>query len=567
MAIFLPYLKATGRLDSIHITICNVGSRKLDEDDEYGRNAWNIFAPHLTIYGFDADPDACEEANAELEIRQINWTEKHIPVAIGPFNGETTLYVTQSTSCSSLYPPNEPFIKHFADLPEYANLDFAIEIETITLDTFLQSEGIESVDFLQIDVQGADLNILEGAIEVLNRSVLAVQIEVEFAHLYQNQPLFSEIDVFLRQHDFHIFDLYTTRRVRECSPIHSNTHPGQLLWGEAFYLRDLLQPTENLRFKTPEKIFKLACLADAMDFSDYALELLQYLTLNYGKDPQFNFARAIVAGLCQFPLLIQDGLEKLPVIASIQGYLDAPLTELIPAKAKSAMSYPSPVSIFHADHYMRHNQRRQEHLASLNLEIAGKRVLEVGAGIGDHTSFFLDRNCSMVVTEGRPENLALLPSRFPDLLIRALDLDNPDPTFEEQFEIVYCYGLLYHLEKPAEAIAYMAARCQEMLLLETCVSYGETEEVNLCIEPAESATQSLSGQGCRPTRLWIYNQLKQHFDWVYMPITQPNHVEFPLDWTIQPDTSYRSRAVFIAAKQSIDSPLLIEGIPMQQKRH
>ncbi|MBW4520926.1 MAG: class I SAM-dependent methyltransferase [Scytolyngbya sp. HA4215-MV1] len=231
------------------------------------------------------------------------------------------------------------------------------------------------------------------------------------------------------------------------------------------------------------------------------------------------------------------------------------------------MTYASPIATFHADPYIRHNQRRQEHLASLNLEIAGKRILELGAGIGDHTSFFLDRDCPIVVTEGRPENLTLLRSRFPDLPIRALDMDNPDPNFDEQFDVVYCYGLLYHLEKPAEAIAYMAQHCQDMLLLETCVSYGEEETVNLCIEPAESATQSLSGQGCRPTRKWIYNQLKQHFDFVYLPITQPNHVEFPIDWTAKPDDSIRSRSIFIAARHPIDNPLLVEGIPMQQRRH
>jgi len=54
---------------------------------------------------------------------------------------------------------------------------------------------------------------------------------------------------------------------------------------------------------------------------------------------------------------------------------------------------------------------------------------EVGAGIGDHTSFFLDRGCSVITTEGRPENLELLRQRYPQLDVRLLDLDNPEPTF------------------------------------------------------------------------------------------------------------------------------------------
>src|SRR5262245_59527575 len=40
---------------------------------------------------------------------------------------------------------------------------------------------------------------------------------------------------------------------------------------------------------------------------------------------------------------------------------------------------------FHSDSYRRHNARRLEHLASLRLAVAHATVLEVGAGVGDHS--------------------------------------------------------------------------------------------------------------------------------------------------------------------------------------
>lgn len=164
MPLFLPKLKASGHLDQIVITIFNVGSRKIEaEQDNYGDATWGIFAPNLSIYGFDADADACEEANAELETRQINWQEKHIPLGLSNTTGESTLYVTKAPMCSSLYQPNEDYLKRFAGLLELAGVDFTIEIETTTLDDFCQQEGIKEVDFLQIDVQGAELLVLEGA--------------------------------------------------------------------------------------------------------------------------------------------------------------------------------------------------------------------------------------------------------------------------------------------------------------------------------------------------------------------------------------------------------------------
>lgn len=92
------------------------------------------------------------------------------------------------------------------------------------------------------------------------------------------------------------------RIVHGRSPVHSQVHPGRLLWGEAFYLRDLLAREE----KTPQQLFKLACVADALEFVDYALELLQYLTITYGDDPKYNFADLIRETLAQIPDLVLE---------------------------------------------------------------------------------------------------------------------------------------------------------------------------------------------------------------------------------------------------------------------
>ncbi len=204
--------------------------------------------------------------------------------------------------CSSLYPPNEPYLKRLAGLPELVNLDFSFEIETTTLDYFCQQEGINQIDFLQIDVQGADLDVLEGALQVLESGIFGIQVEVEFSHLYSNQPLFADVDTFLRKHNFTLFDISRAYRLRSRSPIQFKTHAGQLLWGDAFYFRDLI--SEDIAAKSPDDILKLACIADITNFSDYALELLEYLTVNYGKDPNYNFANNIIESLAQLPNLV-----------------------------------------------------------------------------------------------------------------------------------------------------------------------------------------------------------------------------------------------------------------------
>ncbi len=306
-----------GYLDSMKMTICNVGSRKLGHNDDYGSKDRNIFALNLAIYGFDADEDACDAANLELQTRGNNWKEMQIPLALSDQVEEKMLYVTKSLMCTSLYPPNEPYLARFNGLSELMDLDFTIEIETTMLDEFCQSENVEEIDFLQIDVQGADLLVLQGAKEILAHSVLAIQIEVEFSHLYCDQPLFADVDTYLRQQNFTLFDLASSYRVRSRSPIASRVRPGQLLWADAFYFRDLLQKSEN----DPQKLLKLACIADILNFPDYALEIMEYLTLNHGSDSRYNLANAIFDGLSQFPDLLEKGLDSLEVIRRIDDHL------------------------------------------------------------------------------------------------------------------------------------------------------------------------------------------------------------------------------------------------------
>jgi FkbM family methyltransferase len=323
MSLFLPYLKRNGYLDDIHITVCIVGSRKLASQDDYGSLSWQIFAPNLTIYGFDADTNTCSEANHDLAARNINWTEKHIPLALWNCTGKAKLFVTQFPGCSSLYPPSSSYIKRFAGNSELIKLVSTLEIETTTLDSFCELENISEIDFIQLDVQGAELAVLEGASKILETTTLGIITEVEFTEIYTGQPLYSDIDIYLRQQGFNLFDLsHIHRDVRKNIPLVSQTHPGALIWSDAFYFRDLIGENSDINLKTPEKILKLACLADVLSFPDYALELLVYLTLHYGEDTKYNFADCIIESLAYVSGLTKQGeqLASLPIIKQIYEY-------------------------------------------------------------------------------------------------------------------------------------------------------------------------------------------------------------------------------------------------------
>jgi hypothetical protein len=214
----------------------------------------------------------------------------------------------------------------------------------------------------------------------------------------------------------------------------------------------------------------------------------------------------------------------------------------------------TPQSDFHSIRYQTINARRLEHLASLRLPIAGRSVLEVGAGIGDLTGFFVDRGCEVTSTEGRDDNIALLRRRWEDhprVSVSKLDLDPPPTQPMPVHDIVFCYGLLYHVSDPGVALRFLAESCGSMLLLETQASFGEQVDHVPWHEDAALATSARSGDACRPTRPWLAERLSGLFEHVYFAATRPLHNEFPTAWT--PEALARTpRVIMVASREPIE---------------
>jgi hypothetical protein len=239
------------------------------------------------------------------------------------------------------------------------------------------------------------------------------------------------------------------------------------------------------------------------------------------------------------------------------------LTRLV---KKALPSREKLINEFRDAHYVRHNQRRQEHLASLGLPLYKRSVLELGAGIGDHTTFFIDRECSICTSDGKPELVDILKERYHWMRVEHIDLEEEYPLFSDLYEVVYAYGLLYHLSNPERALKQMAEWCSDLLLLETCVSAKDDLSINNVLEDARLGSQARSGTGSRPSRRWIMDTLKKYFPHVYATKTQPWHPEFPIDWERIPQEGL-IRSVFIASRKPIDLSTLTQVLPDKQERH
>ncbi|GAC1398756.1 MAG: hypothetical protein NVSMB52_12320 [Chloroflexota bacterium] len=200
-------------------------------------------------------------------------TAVFFPVAAGKLAEKRKFYVTHNPQCSSLFEPNEEFFGGFSEFGKSLEVERTLDMATVALDAYLPSTGISSIDFLQIDVQGAELEVLQGGESFLRSSVLGLSLEIEFSPLYREQPLFSEIDPYVRSFGFQLFDLSRVWYRRKALPRSLDTR-GQLLWGDALYLRDYKYFTER---QLKVEALKLAALASVYGFHDYAAEILNYL--------------------------------------------------------------------------------------------------------------------------------------------------------------------------------------------------------------------------------------------------------------------------------------------------
>lgn len=215
--------------------------------------------------------------------------------------------------------------------------------------------------------------------------------------------------------------------------------------------------------------------------------------------------------------------------------------------------------------WMRNNARRLEFLASLRLPVTSRTVLELGAGIGDHTEYFLDRSCTVTAVEGRAAAVEVLRARFEGIkavTVREMDLDPPLADDLGAFDVVVCLGLLYHVGHARELLEWAAARTGDLLIVETIVDPAPADRPPVAVEEDRTLPgASTHGTGSRVTRQWVWSVLADVLPHVYTPVGQVPHYEFPLDWR-QP-VHATTRAIFIGSRHPIADPALVPWLPDQ----
>ena len=161
----------------------------------------------LHVYSLDADP-------AAESLPRTFASHHHFSLALHSSPGEMDFFVATRPNMSSLleFDP-AAFSRHFGLMPGSEDWARALTlkrkqtIRTETADRFFRSQGLERIDFLKLDTQGTELEILKGAREYLSAGKISVvKTEVSFVPVYRGQCTFGEIDRFMKDHGFVFVD-------------------------------------------------------------------------------------------------------------------------------------------------------------------------------------------------------------------------------------------------------------------------------------------------------------------------------------------------------------------------
>ena len=205
----LPIQKDLERLFDLTapLIIFDVGSCEGEDAIRYSR----LF-PNATIYAFEPVPEnqaLIRENLAKYQVRSVHLFEWALSDRDGsakfhvssgePKDADPAADWTYGNKSSSLLPPDKCVEFH-----PWLNFKRSIDVPTRTLATVCDSLEVAAIDFMHLDVQGAELQVLRGAADKL-QTCKAIWLEVETVALYADQPLKGDIEDFMCKAGFRKF--------------------------------------------------------------------------------------------------------------------------------------------------------------------------------------------------------------------------------------------------------------------------------------------------------------------------------------------------------------------------
>lgn len=211
--------------------------------------------------------------------------------------------------------------------------------------------------------------------------------------------------------------------------------------------------------------------------------------------------------------------------------------------------------IFDADHYKALNTSRGAVVSALLSELIKpldiRTAIDIGCGLGHFSDLLKTLDLEVMGVDGRQQNVEEARRRFPGIAFRHCDAQDAALRALGQFDLVFCFGLLYHLENPLLTIRHLHAMTAKLLLVEAVIFPGE-EPIMALVDEGMTEDQGLNHFAFYPTEACLIKMLyRAGFPSVYGLASQPDHPEYHSG-----RNSRRIRTVLAASSAPIQSVLL-----------
>jgi FkbM family methyltransferase len=257
---------------------------------------WRIFGDDLVAFGFDPQRSECRR----LQEAETRPGVEYVAAFVGLPKGHPFLLRRESedealklhfnpwerlSTADAVRRGARAAMQSQPILEDWVSLD-----DIVPLDAFVRERNLATVDFIKIDVDGTDLDVVLSA-ESITRShqILGFAIEVNWtgSHL-ETDNTFHNIDRHMRRMGYSLVGATHRTYSRQDLPapfiydVLAQTHGGQPIQGDAIYLRDAASGHDATIWGAPlgpRKLLKLLALHEMFRLPDMAAELL-----NAGRD-------------------------------------------------------------------------------------------------------------------------------------------------------------------------------------------------------------------------------------------------------------------------------------------
>ena len=184
------------------------------------------------VLGFEPLPEPLEALRAES-----SDLERYYPFALGDGSSET-LNIYNAKELTSAFKPYQGAFTYLNRSQQKLGIEREVTVQTKRLDDL---DIIDGVDILKLDVQGSELKILKGGTRILDTAMI-VMPRVRIYPIYQDEPMFSDIDMELRGLGFQLHKMLFSRGTvlpnSQINRLKRIRHRTQLTEADAIYIRD-----------------------------------------------------------------------------------------------------------------------------------------------------------------------------------------------------------------------------------------------------------------------------------------------------------------------------------------